>query len=286
MNAAPSPAPRRSVFGSQLPPSRWLAEIWQHRELLTFLIWRDIKLRYRQTLLGFLWAILQPAMTLLLFVVLLGPLLKSRAGNESAVPYPLIALVGLLAWQLIATTVSQASVSLMNNQALLTKVYFPRLLLPLACAGVAVVDFAITCVLVVPLMIWFGVMPTVSLLALPLGLLLALVLALGAGILLSALVLLYRDLRILVPFGLQLMFFGSPVMYPTELIASALSPTFRTLYLLNPVVGAVELMRWIWLGAPPTSWLAIGGTAIGGTLVLILSMTYFRSVERDFADRA
>jgi lipopolysaccharide transport system permease protein len=256
---------------------RYWADLWRYRELMGFLAWRDIKVRYKQTTLGVLWALIQPAITLAVFTFIFGKLAGMPAGN---VPYPLLVLCGLLPWQLFSAAFSNASGSLVANTHLISKVYFPRLIVPLSSVVVALIDFAVVLVLLTALCVWWQFAPDWRVIFLPLFVLLTLVTAIGTGLWLTALTVKYRDFRFVVPFLLQVGLFLSPVGFSTTNL-----PTWRTLYSFNPMVGAIDGFRWCLLHGEPAldpSNLAI---SIGMSVLLLVSgLWYFRRTERTFAD--
>jgi lipopolysaccharide transport system permease protein len=272
--------PRREVV--RIRPSRgWkaldLGEMWRYRELLVFLAWRDVALRYKQTALGVGWAVIQPLFTMIVFSVFFGAL--ARVPSDG-VPYPLFSLVGLLPWQLFAYALTQASNSLVAEQRLITKVYFPRLLIPLASVLAGLVDFLIAFALVVVAMLIYGVVPGWAILAVPLLTLFAVATALAVGLWLAALNVQFRDVRYTVGFLTQLWMALTPVAYPSSLVPEA----YRPLYGLNPMAGVVEGFRWALLGQPD---LPVGLMAVSATVVLVLlvgGLFYFRRLERTFAD--
>jgi lipopolysaccharide transport system permease protein len=263
------------------PSSGWaplnLADLWEYRELLYFLVWRDLKVRYKQTVLGVAWAIIQPSFITLVFSVFLGRL----AGVPSdGIPYPLFVFCGLLPWQLFAHALTDSTNSLVLNERLITKVYFPRLVIPLSAILSGSVDFAFGLVVLVGMMLYFGVMPTIAVWLLPAFVVMAVASAVGVGLWLSALNVEYRDVRYIVPFIVQLWFFLSPVAYPSSLVPEK----WRLLYGVNPMMGVVEGFRWVLLGntARPGPWLAV---SIAVILVLLISgLYYFRRMEKSFAD--
>lgn len=254
-----------------------LCDLWNYRELLYFLIWRDVKVRYKQTALGAAWAILQPFLTMVAFSIFLGRL----AGVPSeGVPYPIFTFTALLPWQLFAQAFIHSGNSLVSNQHLITKVYFPRLVIPVAAVLGGLVDFAIAFVVLLGMLFYFGIMPTLAILTVPLFLLLALATALAVGLWLSALNVEYRDVRHLTPFLVQFWLFVTPVAYPSSLIPKE----WQFWYSLNPMVGVVDGFRWALLGK--TEWL--GTSALVSTFVVVLlligGLAYFRRMERTFAD--
>jgi len=254
-----------------------LREIWRYRELLGFLVWRDIKVRYKQTVLGVVWAILQPLVPVVMFSVIFGRIAKLPS---EGIPYPLFALTGLLPWQLFATALTSASNSLVGSAGLITKVYFPRLIIPLAAVCAALVDFGISLVLVVLLLAWYGIAPGVGVIALPLLVAFALATALGVSLWTSALNVQYRDVQYLLPFVMQAWLLASPVAYSMTLIES---PRWRVLYALNPLAGIVQGFRWALLGAAPPG--ATAFASVSFTLLLLVGgLMYFRRTEDSFAD--
>jgi lipopolysaccharide transport system permease protein len=255
-----------------------LGELWRYRELLYFLIWRDVKVRYKQTVLGAAWAILQPLATMVVFSLFFGRLAQMPTGD---VPYPLFAFAGLLPWTFFSNAISQAGLSVVGNQNLVTKVYFPRLFIPLGAIGAGVVDFVIAFGMLIVLMLWYGVMPGWGMLVVPLlaaGLVAA---TLGVGIFLSALTVAYRDFRYVVPFGVQLWMFATPTIYMrTE---TFLSPRWNAVLPLNPAYGLIANFRASVLGEPLDLYSL--GVSLGVAAVLLLGgCLYFRRVERSFAD--
>lgn len=262
-------------------PSRgWIgfgaAEIWRHRDLAFFLVWRDLKVRYKQTAFGAGWAILQPVLLMLVFTAFLGRV----AGISSAgIPYPLFALSGLVPWTLFAQSLTGASNSLVNNQNLIAKVYFPRLLLPLSAVASFVIDFLIAAGVLVVAMLFFGRVPPVTFLWVPaLGLYTVLV-ALAVGLWLAAINVRYRDVKYAIPFVIQVWLFASPVAYSIDLVPER----FRVLFSLNPMTGLIDAFRWAALGAarPDTSVIISAAATLA---ILFGGLAYFRRVERSFAD--
>lgn len=253
------------------------ADLWRYRELLGFLAWRDIKIRYKQTTLGVLWALIQPAVTLAVFTFIFGKLAGMPAGNA---PYPLLVLCGLLPWQLFSAAFSNASGSLVANTHLISKVYFPRLIVPLSSVAVALIDFAVVLVLLTTLCLWWQFAPDWRVVLVPLFILLTLVTAIGTGLWLTALTVKYRDFRFVVPFLLQVGLFLSPVGF-----SSTNLPNWRVVYSLNPMVGAIDGFRWCLLRGEPTLNPANLALSVGMALLLLGSgLWYFRRTERTFAD--
>ena len=266
-----------------IEPSRgWaqlkLRELWEYRELLYFLAWRDIKIRYKQTALGLAWAVLQPLLTMLIFALFFGKL----AGMPSdGVPYPLFAFAALVPWTFFANGLTQSSNSLVGSANLIKKVYFPRLVVPISVVLGGLPDFALSFLVLLGLMAYYGIYPQLSVLVwLPLLLLLALVTALGVGLWLSALNVKYRDVRYIVGFLTQLWMFATPVVYP----ASLLSGRWRLVYSINPMVGVIEGFRWALLRTETAPGMPIVISAITALLILVTGTFYFRRMEKTFAD--
>ena len=262
------------------PNHAWSAisfsELWSFRELLYFLTWRDIKVRYKQTELGIAWAILQPLLAMLVFTLFFGRLAGVPSDN---LPYPVFAYAGLLAWTFFANAITTSGNSLINSTHLITKVYFPRMIIPSAAIAAGLVDFAIAFGIMLVLMAYYHVAPTWNILMFPLVVMLITLLALGMGMWLSALNVKYRDVRFALPFLVQLWMFVSPVIYPT----SFLPAKFRWLLSLNPMTGLIEGYRSSLLGLP-FNWTSLAASA-GITLILLIYSSYaFRRMERSFAD--
>jgi lipopolysaccharide transport system permease protein len=263
------------------PGSGWravnLGELWRYRELLYFLTLRDVKLRYKQTALGVAWAVLQPLLTMAVFTVFFGHLGKLPSDGR---PYALFVLVGLLPWQLFAYALTQSSTSLVAEQRLIAKVYFPRLIVPVASVLSGLVDFLVAFVLVLIGMAVFGVAPGWGALAVPAFAGFAVLTALAVGLWLSALNVQYRDVRYTIPFLTQFWMFLTPIAYPASLVP----PAYRPLYGLNPMAGVVEGFRWALLGTDAPDW-GLVGVSVGVVAVLLTGgVLYFRRMERTFAD--
>ncbi|WP_217644451.1 ABC transporter permease [Geodermatophilus amargosae] len=251
--------------------------MWAYRDLVYFLTWRDIKVRYKQTALGAAWAVLQPVLTMVVFSIFFGRL----AGVPSeGVPYPVFAYTALVPWTFFANAVTQASNSLVAQEAMLTKVYFPRLIVPLAAVLAGLVDVSIAFVVLVGLMLAYGTVPTVAILALPLLVVFAAITALAVGLWLSALNVRYRDVRYTLPFIVQLWLFASPVAYPSSLVPEA----WRPLYGVNPMVGVVDGFRWALLGGTESPGSAFLVSVAAVVALLVGGLAYFRRMERSFAD--
>ncbi|HZG67170.1 MAG TPA: ABC transporter permease [Herpetosiphonaceae bacterium] len=274
----PKDAAPEIVFG---PTRGWitlnLGEVWAHRELLFFLAWRDIKVRYKQTIIGAAWAMLKPIMTMVIFSTIFGSLIGVPSGD---VPYPIFVYTALISWSFFASALGQSGSSLVANASLISKVYFPRLVLPIASVFVAAVDFALAFLVLLALMLWYGIIPGSALLALPLFLLLAVTTALGAGLWLSALEIKYRDVGHIVPFLTQFWLYATPVIYPSSIIPER----WRLLYSLNPMVGVVEGFRWSLLGTAHSPARQIIISTIIVVIMLIGGLFFFRRAEREFAD--
>jgi lipopolysaccharide transport system permease protein len=263
------------------PSKGWVSlkldELWEYRELLYFLIWRDIKVRYKQTVLGAAWAIIQPVCTMVVFSLFFGRLAKIPSDG---VPYPIFAYAALVPWTFFAHGLSHAANELIQSANLLKKVYFPRLTMPVAAVLAGVVDFALAFTVLIGMMLYYGIVPTINVLWLPLFLLLALITSMGAGMWLSAVNVQFRDVRYAVPFLIQLWLFGTPIAYPSSL----LSEPWRTLYGINPMVGVVEGFRWALLGTVAAPGPIITVSALIGLALLVSGAFYFRRMEKTFAD--
>jgi lipopolysaccharide transport system permease protein len=274
--AAPSTRPTTVIAPSKGWQSLQLGELWAYRELLYFLVWRDVKVRYKQTQLGIAWALIPPIMTMLVFTVIFGNLAKI---DSNGIPYPIFSFVGLLPWQLFSLALTNTSNSLVNSSALIRKVYFPRLAVPIASVLAGLVDFAIAFVVLIGLMFYYQIVPTAAILVLPAFILLTIVTVLGIGLWLSALNVQYRDIRYVVPFLTQLWMFMTPVLYPSSLIEGQ----WRIIYGLNPMAGVVEGFRWALLGSDPPGAMILVSASVS-VLMLVSGLFYFRRVERSFAD--
>jgi lipopolysaccharide transport system permease protein len=254
-----------------------LRDLWAYRELLYFLAWRDFKVRYKQTVLGAAWAVIQPFFTMVVFSIFFGYLGKIPSDG---IPYPVFAYCALLPWSLFAHALGESSNSLVNNQSLITKVYFPRLIVPIAPLFVGLVDFGIAFVVLFGMMLFYKIVPGVAILTVPLFVLLAVLTALAVGMWLSALNVEYRDVRHTIPFLTQLWLFATPVAYPSSLLPEP----WRSLYGLNPMAGVVEGFRWALLGhtRAPGPLIAV---SVGAVIVLLIGgLWYFTRMERTFAD--
>ena len=254
-----------------------LRELWEYRELLYFLTWRDIKVRYKQSVLGIAWAIIQPLTTMIIFSVIFGQLARLPSDG---IPYPVFSYTALLPWNLFAGALTRSTTSVVGSANLVKKVYFPRLVIPLASTLAVLVDFVVAFVILVGLMLYYGFAPTLTTLTLPLFTLLALATALAVGLWLSALNAQYRDVGHAIPFLVQAWMYASPVAYAASLIPER----WRTLYALNPMVGVIEGFRWALLGTGqgPGSMLVV--SSVVTLLLLVSGAAYFRRMEKSFAD--
>ena len=263
------------------PPRGWFdldfAEMWAYRELLYFFVWRDIKVRYKQTVIGAGWAILQPFATMVVFSLFFGKLAKLP---PAGIPYPIFFYCALLPWMYFAGALSSATGTVVENQRLITKVYFPRILMPLAAVISGLVDFAIAFVLLIAMTIYYGIAPTPAALLVPVFLALAVLTALAAGLWLSALNAIYRDVRYVMPFLVQFWMFASPVAYPSSLVPER----WRWLYGLNPMAGVIEGFRWAvtGVGEPPGAMIYVSAAMV--VVMLAGGLLYFRKMEGTVAD--
>jgi lipopolysaccharide transport system permease protein len=271
--------PARGWVGLDLP------ELWRHRELIGFLALRDIRIRYKQSLLGAAWAVLQPLLTMVVFTLLFGLLLGRRGmPTVEGVPYAVSTYCALVPWQLFATSLASSGDSLVTNQHLIRKVYFPRLVAPIAPLLAALLDFGIALAVLFGMMLYYGVEVGWSLLALPLFVLLAILTSLGVSLWLSAANALYRDVRFATPFLIQLWMFVTPVVYTTASVMTSQPEWVQLLYALNPMAGVTEGFRWALLGAPSPPAHVLGASLVAVSLLLVGGALYFRRMERTFAD--
>jgi lipopolysaccharide transport system permease protein len=254
-----------------------LKDVWEYRELLYFLVWRDIKVRYKQTALGAAWAIMQPLFAMLVFSIFFGKLAKVPSDG---LPYPIFAYTALLPWQLFAYALTESGNSLVANQQLIKKVYFPRLAIPLAAVLAGLVDFAIAFVVLLGMMLYYGIYPTVAIVTLPLFILFAVATALAVGLWFSALNVEYRDVRYTIPFLTQFWLFATPVAYPSSLVPEP----WRAFYGLNPMAGVVEGFRWALLGKSGGMGSLMLVSVLTVIVLLIGGLIYFRRMEKTFAD--
>jgi len=254
-----------------------LRDLWLYRELIFFMTWRDLKVRYKQTLLGASWAILQPFLTMIVFSIFFGNLAKVPSDG---VPYPIFSFTALIPWTLFSKALQDASRSLVANRHMITKVYFPRMILPLSSVMAGLVDFLIAFVVLLGMMWYYKIPPTVNVWVLPLFLLLALVTAVGVGLWLSALNVLFRDINYVLPFLTQFWMYLTPVAYPSSMIPSE----WQVIYALNPMAGVIEGFRWALLGTGQPPGIITLVSSIAAVVLLISGMFYFRRMERLFAD--
>jgi lipopolysaccharide transport system permease protein len=254
-------------------------ELWQYRDLFFFLVWRDIKTRYAQSILGVGWAVIQPVFSMIVFTIVFGNIAKV---NSEGVPYAIFSYTALVPWTFFSTSLTSASSSLISSKNLITKVYFPRLVIPISPVLGKMIDFGISFVILLGLMVWFGVRPTIWSLMVPVFILLMMLTAAGVGMWLTALSIQYRDIRYGSTFFVQLLMYASPVIYPT----SDIPERFQTLYALNPMVGVIEGFRSALLGTRGMPWEYLGIGAGMAVIFFITGALYFRSMERYFADVA
>jgi lipopolysaccharide transport system permease protein len=283
LHLAPEP-PAESTRGGEVtvnePPSRVplpdLHEIARSKELLYYLTWRDVKVRYKQTAIGAGWAVLQPVLAMLIFTLVFGRLAKI---DSSGIPYSVFAYAALVPWTFFSTALTQAAGSLLQNERLITKVYFPRLIIPLASVAGVLVDLGLASIVLIGLMLVFGIAPSIGLLLVPVFVLMAAIAAVGVGSMLAAMNVRYRDIRYVIPFLVQLWLFVSPVAYATKLVPSQ----WRLVYALNPMVGVIGGFRWAFLGTPvPVGQLLVSGGA--SIVILFFGLYVFRRFEDTFAD--
>ena len=263
------------------PSKGWISlnlrDIWEYRELLGIFIWRDLKVRYRQTVVGVLWAIIQPFLTMVIFSIFFGGLAHVPSDE---IPYPIFSYAALVPWTFFANSINQASNSLVNSADMIKKIYFPRLTMPMAAVLGGLVDFVLAFIILVGMMFYYGFAPTINVLWLPVFLLLSMMTALGVSLWLSAMNVQFRDVRYMVPFITQVWLFATPVAYPSSL----LSEPWRTLYGLNPMVGVVEGFRWALLGTNTAPGAAVVVSFVVAFILLISGAYYFRRLEKTFAD--
>jgi lipopolysaccharide transport system permease protein len=265
-----------------IQPSRgWVSlklhELWEYRELLYFLTWRDIKVRYKQTVLGAAWAIIQPFFTMVVFSLFFGKLAKIPSDG---IPYPLFSYAALVPWTFFANGLSQSSNSLVGSANLITKVYFPRMVIPISGIVSGGLDFILAFIVLLGMMVFYGMLPTSNIIWLPFLLLIAFVTALGVGMWLSALNVQFRDVRYMLPFLIQFWLFATPIAYPSSLLAEP----WRTIYGINPMVGVVEGFRWALLGTDTAPGPIIIVSSVASITVLLGGVFYFRRMEKSFAD--
>ncbi len=254
-----------------------LKELWQYKRLLYFFTWRDLKVRYKQTAIGILWAIFQPFITMVVFSIFFGGLAKMPSDG---IPYPIFVYTGLLLWQFFSSSLSEVSNSLVGNKAIITKVYFPRLILPISVTITKFVDFAIGTIILVGLMAYYGYLPNlIGLLILPLLLLITFVAAVGGGMILAAVNVKYRDVRYILPFFIQMLLFVTPVIYPTSIAGK-----YSKILALNPMTGVIKAARAAILGNAPINWQLLLISSVACLILLIIGIIYFKKTEKYFAD--
>jgi lipopolysaccharide transport system permease protein len=277
----PHPTPRDPEPTIKIrPPRRWVPvnfhELWEYRELLYSFVSRDVKIRYKQTVLGFLWAIIQPLFLMVVFSLFFGRLAQVPSDG---IPYPLFSFAALLPWTLFAEGLTRSSTSMVNNANIMTKVYFPRLIMPISGILSPLVDFIIAFVILLLMMAYYGFVPTIAIVLFPFFILLALMTSLSVGLWFSALNVKYRDFQYTIPFIIQIWLFASPVVYPV----SMLPPSWQYIYALNPMVGVIEGFRWALLGTKPPDFLILV-SAVVVVLLLVGGLFYFKRMEQYFAD--
>jgi lipopolysaccharide transport system permease protein len=263
------------------PSTGWFAfqlgEVWRHRELLYFLTWRDLRVRYRQTVLGAFWAVVQPLMMMVVFTVVFGKFAKIPSDG---IPYPIFAFVALVPWTFFAGALNRCIASIVGNNNIISKVYFPRLIIPLSAIFSGFLDFVISLVILLGMMVWFGFVPSWPIFALPLFLILALLTALSIGLWLAALNVSFRDIGHGIPFVIQLWMYASPVVYPVSIVPER----WRVLYNLNPMVGVIEGFRWGLLGKESPDFGALAISTAGVLVLLLGGLVYFKRTERTMVD--
>jgi lipopolysaccharide transport system permease protein len=273
--------PAELVIEAGRTEANYWRDLWRYRDLFAFLAWRDILVRYKQTVFGVLWAVLRPFLTMLIFVVIFSRVAGLPSGG---VPYPLLVLGGMLPWQFFASSLSESSNSLVANANLITKIYFPRIILPASAVIVAMIDFAITLVMMAAVMVWYAYVPPARIVFLPLFIILALVAALGPGLIATALNVKYRDFRFVIPFLVQFGLYVSPVGFRSDVIEAKLGLVPRLIYSLNPMVGVIDGFRWC-IGVEPDLHVASLAVSLAMTaFLLVAGIAFFRRTEKSFAD--
>jgi len=266
------------IISAQHEEKNYWRDLWRYRELLYFLAWRDILVRYKQTTVGIAWAVIRPVINIVIFTVLFQ---KIVTVSFTSVPYPVFLCAGMLAWGLFASAFSDAGTSLIANSTLISKIYFPRLLVPAATLAVGFVDFSISLLILAALMLWYHLIPDFRILAAPLFILLALIASFGAGLWIAALTVKYRDFRFIAPFIVQTGYFVSPVIYSSDKFHGF----GRLLYSMNPMVGPIDGFRWaVFRGADPIFWPGVVISTYTSLVLLITAIFYFRKTEKLFAD--
>jgi lipopolysaccharide transport system permease protein len=273
-----SPISHRLVIEAGRAERNYWRDLWRYRELLYFLSWRDILVRYKQTVIGVAWSVIRPVLTMIVFTVIFGKLAKFPSGNA---PYPILVYAGMLPWQFFANALSESSNSLISNSNMISKVYFPRLIVPCSAVIVSLVDFLISFVVLAMLMVWYQYIPNWQIIFVPLFLLLALLASLGFSLWLSALNVKYRDFRYIVPFIVQFGLYVSPVGFASSVVPEK----WRLLYSLNPMVGVIDGFRWAIMGGDANIYWPGFILSTGLTLLILYGgVKYFRKTERIFAD--
>ncbi len=254
-----------------------LRELWLYRELLYFFTWRDLKVRYKQTVIGIGWAIFQPFITMVVFSVFFGGLAQIPSDN---VPYPIFVYVGLIFWQFFSSALGDTSSVLVTNQPIITKVYFPRLILPISSVITKLVDFAVSAIILVGLMVYYGYAPNLTgILIIPLLLIISFMASVGGGLLLAAINVKYRDVRYVLPFFIQILLFVTPVIYPASIAGK-----YSKILAFNPMTGVIQSARAALLGTAPINWTLLGISFVSSLALLIIGTIYFKKMERYFAD--
>lgn len=256
---------------------RYWVDLWHYRELLYFLAWRDVLVRYKQTAVGVAWAVIRPLLTMIVLTIVFGRIAKLPSDG---VPYPLLVAAGMLPWQFFANALAESGMSLADNANLISKVYFPRLVVPASSVLVSLVDFAVSFVVLIGLLVWYQFVPPWQIVALPFLALLAFFTALGPGLIITTLNVRYRDFRYLIPFVVQFGLYLSPVGFST----SAIPPGWQLIYALNPMVGVIDGFRWAICGVVPLSWAPLGISMLISAALLAIGVRHFRRMERTFAD--
>ena len=270
--------PREVIIEAGRSDENYWKDLWAYRELLWFLAWRDILVRYKQTVIGIIWSVIRPLLTMIVFTIVFGKLAGLSSGG---VPYPVLVFAGLLPWQLFASSLSESSNSLLSNAGMISKVYFPRLIIPASSVVVSIVDFLITFLLLLIVMLWFGIWPTWRMLFLPFFVILALVSAFGAGLWFGALNTKFRDFRYIVPFVVQFGLYISPVGFSSDILPE----NWRLLYSLNPMVSVIDGFRWSVYGVTASIYWPGFLVSVGLIIVSLISgVWYFRKTEKTFAD--
>ena len=292
LNRVTTPEPAVDIQSSSADFDLWIeaghtekhywTDLWRYRELFYILAWRDVAVRYKQTVAGAAWALLQPLVSMLIMTVVFGAI--AGLPSEGNAPYAIMVFAAILPWQFFSNALSSASQSVVNNAQLISKIYFPRLIIPSSSVVVSLIDFGISLSILAALMVWYGFAPSWRLVTLPLFVLLAIIAALGPGLIITALTVRYRDFRIIIPFIVQFGLYVSPVAYSTSVVRAKLGETLFMLYSMNPMVGVIDGFRWAILG---DSNLYLPGFILSivlSVILLIAGVTYFRKTERVFAD--